>query len=311
MGGKFSVQSIDINEKAGIVSTPTIKFGTNSIEVSDNQGGHKNIIYQDSALDFKWFKQQAEWLSSLDEESKTALRDYTHTGDKFLNMYAKIKDKEQLKTTLLGYVKNARNIFPVPVSEINENNILELVGNYYEKIGKIFSSAPPLTQKMRVFRGLSPPDKSEMSGLPLGLKRGTQYPLTPFEGIISTTYDTKVVSKFITVTYHPEEEKRDSCCIMDIVLNPGVRAIWVSPLSMFGDENEIILFSPLIKSSVSQPVLKSLSFIGGTITPKLITTQVMTYNVVVEQGSVDVKSTLTQKAGKRRRKRKARKTKRY
>jgi len=299
MGAKFSFQHLDIIEKSGIVSSSKIQFQKNIIEVSDILDKHKSHIYQDSSLDFGWFKHQAEWLSSLDEDSMTALKNYTHTGDKFLNMYAKIKDKDQLTAILLSYVKNSRNIFSVPVSDINADNILTLVGEYYEKIGKLFSNAPSLTQKMRVFRGLSTTEKSEISGIPLGLKKGEKYPLTPLEGIISTTYDTSVASKFITVEYRDKE--RDSCCIMDIVLNPGVKAIWISPLSMYQGENEIILFAPLIQNSISQPGLKTLTFMGGTITPKVITTNVMTYDVVINPKE-------TKKAGRRKTKKRRRKS---
>lgn len=302
MGAKFSFQHLDIIEKSGIVSSSTIHFEKNIIEVSDNLNKHKSYIYQDSSLDFKWFNQQAKWLSSLDEDSMTALKNYTHTGDKFLNMYAKIKDKDQLTATLLSYVKNSRNIFlPLKVSDINADNILKLVGDYYEKIHMLFSNAPSLTQKMRVFRGLKTTETTELSGILLGLKKGEKYPLDPLEGIISTTYDTSVVSKFITVEYRDKE--RDSCCIMDIVLNPGVKAIWISPLSMYQGENEIILFAPLIQNSISEPGLKTLTFMGGPITAKVITTNVMTYDVVINPNKE------TKKAGRRRKTRKSLKKK--
>jgi len=101
---------------------------------------------------------------------------------------------------------------------------MKIIGDFVEKFRKVFMKVPILEKPLRVFRGIE-------VGSTFDPRKG---------GIPSPTID------YLSTTYDPYESKLhlysgESCCIYEIVINKGVRALWVEPMSKYRDEREIII----------------------------------------------------------------------
>lgn len=139
---------------------------------------------------------------------------------------------------------------------------------YFEGMTAIFRKAPVVKKQMRVFRGIKV-DRDP-------LKNG--YIPDLFYGFISTSYDPeKTVGFTQEIVEKRGEVHQRKCCVFDILVQPGVRAIWLSPLSDFhttvkegqgfyndlndrsNTEREVILYcDETIQTKFSPPKLKSL-----------------------------------------------------
>lgn len=294
---------IDINKKAGIPE----KYASQLLEVSDDTTLHSEKVYQDSEIDVSWFKKQYDFVKSLSPKEVFYLKSYTKHGDVFINTLAKIKDVEVLKIELMKLVNNLRtkkgavNIFqPLKLELIQPDNVIQIVSIYAEQVINIFKKAPPVEKPLRVFRGVRPP-------------RGESPTIYPLSGIVSTTYNPIVVEDFVSVYDESLDsfkamnaERKTSgklpiknCCIYDMILRPGVKAIWVEGISNYPTESEIILLPNIIQASFSHSTDKEYVYREQTKT-------FQTYDVVV---SPITGKTLSMKGGKTKRsKRRYRKT---
>ena len=54
------------------------------------------------------------------------------------------------------------------------------------------------------------------------------------------------------------KEMLKNCCVYDMILRPGVRAIWLEPISESQNEQEIILLPSTIQASYSHATEKVL-----------------------------------------------------
>jgi hypothetical protein len=319
------LHSIDILASSGIRVNPSAKAPTLNVDVSNNPNKHAEYAYQDSDLDFAWFKSQADWLAGLDEPSLFLLKSYTFYGDRFINAYARISDEkkliEELARLLVEFKRSERwgyekpNIFaPRPLETVTRSNILKIVEEFYNRIGELFRRAPPLNKPMRVFRGLS---MGEASTMPGGLPEGKQYPIKPLEGVVSTSFDPVTALSFMTTVHNSKWSKTQSCCLMDIVLRPGVQAIWLDPVTLIPEmiEREIVYFAPLTQTSFSHQTKKwyreKNNFKMFGLPSKVSIIDVVAWDVTVSPirlevnpETSEVKKVLNQKAGRRTKKRK-------
>lgn len=298
----FRYGTISIGKKAGI-TTPIIKDRSveYKISVSTDTTKHDTKLYQDIALDFDWFKKQHDFLASLTEAERTLLRSYTRNGDEVISRlyrpstYTKkderyvVKERtyfsppETLTKDLLKIVETLKtpfddgtprpNIFdPVPLDSINERNVLKQSRIYSQKLFKIFEKAPPVEKPLRVARGIRLDDPATK--------------VTPFSGVTSTTYALigYTLSKFSSI--YPDRAKKpvfgdlipDMCCAFDMILQPGVRAIWLEPITYWRNEDEIALLPSMVQVSLSHPKLKTYY---RTLHSDDETYQMLTYDAIV------------------------------
>ena len=220
-------------------------------------------VHQDADLDIEWFKAQLAFLKGLTTDERKLLRSYTRNGDEIINeilrgnpdvrnlmrIVNKLKtptnrfentevDDEGTRIQLLeGKTITTRdNLFaPTPLDSINEKNVIQLATRYTNEFRKVFEKVPVLTKPLRVFRGVDPDDEIKVF---------------PLRGFSSTTYD--------PFSAHVESFANPKCCIMDIVLQPGVRALWIEPISHFDNEREVLVDSINVTTTISDtPILST------------------------------------------------------
>lgn len=278
----FTFREININKEAGITSEiPGIKPVQSTINVSDNTTHHDTDLYQDTSLDFGWFKKQHDFLASLSESERTLLRSYTRNGDEIVGALYRYPPKE-VEPKLLEIVEVLKtpykdgtprpNIFaPVPLESIQAGNVIPYSVKYVEKLIKIFEKAPPIEKPLRVARAIKLDDPSTK--------------INPLSGITSTTYALvgPTLVGFMNI-YEDEQRKRvfqdlnpEACCVFDMLLQPGVRAIWLAPISHFPGEHEIAVLPSTIQVSFSHPTLKKYH---GTVSSAR-TYDTLTYDAIV------------------------------
>jgi len=303
-----STTQVDLIEKAGIVWTKPNMVASSKINLNTSDTRFHNVaLFQDYCFDFSWFKTQSKFLEELTDRELFILKSYTKNGDEFVNALMKIRDEEKLIPILMEKVKILKTplangtfrvniLHPAKLEQITEQNVINVVSNYANELIQIFKKAPPVTTPLRVFRGISPP-------------KYTDPVIYPMEGITSTTYNPfSPLLKYFFRIYNPldpdyvklrllRKQKNkpmlNNCCVFDIILRPGVRAIWLEPISNFPDEQEIALLPSIVQASYSHPKLK------------LYEDKLVKYKVRVQVYDVTVNpivgKTFTMKGGKTRR----------
>jgi len=310
---KSLFNNIDIIQQAGIVWKIPTDLDYDPILISSNNTLHDILIYQDDTFDLYWFKKQADFLESLSDRERFLLRTYSRNGDEIVNTMMRIKDKKILVNQLMSTVKHLKeprgdgttrvNIFdPVPLKTITTKNVVEIATKYANELFDIFKKAPPVETPLRVFRGIKPEFAEEPTIYPLAGVTSTSYNPTsarPF------AQDYTTFKKTEPTTYEQLKKQREAqgkemlknCCIFDMILRPGVQAIWLAPISEFSNEQEIIILPTTVQVSYSHPTKKFLF-------ENIQVTEFQTYDVTVIP---IVGKTFSMKGGKTQRR--SRKTK--
>lgn len=197
-------------------------------DLIDGDLTHNDSVLQNSSFDGNYFIEQKEFIQSLTEREKSILASYTKYGDRLIN---NISRKKFNKTNLFAYIKNIqdkedfntvfKDIFTKPLTE--ENCYSEVL-RYIKLFQKIFEKVPPLKKAIRVFRGIYTNDNFDPRK----------------QGIESPTFD------FLSTTYDPYRSSLNNfsgkeCCIMEFIIQPGVRAFWIQPISYYPNEMEILI----------------------------------------------------------------------
>jgi len=201
-----------------------------------NKHVHNTSLYQNSSIDIDYFIKQKEFIDNLSEDDKLLLASYTHYGDRIINNFLrKIWTGKTLLEFLNDNVKEVedrdkfKNLLGVSIDLITEQNFMKIIGDFVEKFRKVFMKVPILEKPLRVFRGIEVDSTFDP-------RKG---------GIPSPTID------YLSTTYDPYEGplhlySGESCCIYEIVINKGVRALWVEPMSKYQHEREIIIENNVI-----------------------------------------------------------------
>jgi len=231
---------------------------------------HSEYLYTSvNDVDINFFKKQVEFLSSLSPNELLLLHSYTYQGDRIINSISKNPyDDDTTKNYFINkYSKNREFINHLKLitefnEEVTQENIFKFFTLYATKVWIIFNKAPAFEKEVRLFRGLKFEDKPPK--------------IDSFQGIISTAYKTDAANLFTG----------KDCCMLDIKVKPGVKGIWLSPISrlsqrLFGfitdSENEIALFCTNTKTQIIDPPVRKIVTKDGrgirTIT---------TYDVILE-----------------------------
>ena len=244
-------------------------------------GDYPNCLQQDATLDIGWFKKQMEFLLGLSKEEREILRSYTRNGDEVINIIIRGNPDKKTQEKLMRIVNKLKsrtdrydsdkiddmgnrvrleqilhvtertNIFhPTPLDTINESNVVQVATAFTNKFKTILQKVPVIENPMRVFRAVDPDDEIKVF---------------PLRGLSSTTYDP------FSSTFDTFANIQTKCCVMDIVLQPGVRALWIEPISQFEDEREILIDSTFVDTKIDEtPTLAqimSVNELNGTQSP--------------------------------------------
>jgi hypothetical protein len=223
-------------------------------------------------MDFKWYVNNIKYLENLPIRDKMTIMGYTRNGDVYANNYlmnnnsiAKylqiklnekkddnffplyfqamdkiIREKSNIMTYFSGQQNElAKNIFLEFVNSLSAN--LESINNYnlvvknkkllsvnfwidvvkmfVTDLDRIIKQSPPVESTMVVFRGATSKYYKTSTNM---------YVNNTF---MSTSFDYKVPFNF----------SDDECCVKQIILKPGSRALFTESLSQYPGENEILL----------------------------------------------------------------------
>jgi hypothetical protein len=208
---------------------------------------------------------------------------------------------------------------------------LKVAIKYFEVLNNIFQKAPTVKKQIRVFRGIKPSGTDYKVLLPktkLNLSKEENYEKI-FRGnyqkydisILSKNYLPNLFSGFVSTTYSPSTAMDDDfialtkdsftnprtgvntpqeyCCVFDIVVKPGVKALWLAPISSVhtttqsinndgnsrnNTEREIVLYcNDYVKTTFSKPRMKKRLQYGSHIYQNI---RYRTYDVVIEPMSI-------------------------
>jgi hypothetical protein len=158
------------------------------------------------------------------------------------------------------------NLFaPTKLEDITKDNVFKVATEYTKRFRELMMRVPPVESPFRVFRGVAP-DEGAIQVFPL-------------RGFSSTTYDPFTASLDIFT------DVVTKCCVMDITLQPGVRALWIEPISDFEGEREILIDSTNVTTDIEKtPTVRyiaPLSLEGGK-NPFKDPVQISVFNCVVK-----------------------------
>jgi hypothetical protein len=163
-------------------------------------------------------KEQEEFLKSLTPDEQKILTSYTRHGDEIINPVLR---ESPTRPGLNVRVEQLKKRHPT-------DNKLGFIPSFVSDFMKIIKRAPTLKEELTLYRGI----------------RAETY-RTPNEAeVVSTTYNSQIAEIF-------GPEKADKCCRITLHVKPGVRVLWLEPITKWSGESEILLIPPF--KEVRQP----------------------------------------------------------
>lgn len=188
------------------------------------------LISKNTVLPQVFKEKHANFLKSLTQRELDVLNLYTYSGDRVINQVLRgnVQDIKvdnpvffkNLVTFLNRYNTVGRRGGDVrervqQFETTNVGNIRTFVNEFMNVIKK----CPTLDERMFVYRGVNRQQDIHTHG----------------NEILSTSYESNVAKDFI---------RDNPCCFLTILLKPGIKCIWIEPISDFKNEHEIIVVPP-------------------------------------------------------------------
>lgn len=220
-------------ENSGIRQIPVYNerrgFPPFSVFSQSKDLNHRTDVFQDSNIDMNYFEEQKTFLKSLTKRETDVLQSYTIFGDEIIN--GLLRGRLPKGKELFEFLKKRPTNFPF-IRQPTESNSEEIVTAYVKEFSDIFERVPPLKKRLRLFRGIRPVGDSYIPG---GNNFTFKSPTTDYMSTTYTTSDDSMLSKFFF------EDEGEACCLMEMIVEPGVKALWIEPISNVEDEREIII----------------------------------------------------------------------
>ena len=267
----------DLNIQSKIFDRKLKSFHTTLFAIPEEQ---IKLRFNENNIDYEWFVKNNEYIASLSKKEIFTIYGYTYYGDQLMKKYIFGKlDVDRLIRSIDLKDYHVEKYFPfffqlmdiikeLPVKDIvadssEENkimnlrivrfkqkidkyesedlynlykNILENVKNmkkniltlcidrYIADLSTIIENAPATTKTMKVYRGV------EDDYYFKNRKKNVYFKNETF---VSTSFNPDIAHIF--------KNKYNKCCISEITLLPGTKCLWISGVSHFPGENEILL----------------------------------------------------------------------
>lgn len=245
-----------------------VKILTETKPVSDVcKLGVLPTIFDESPLD-DFVDEQEEFIKTLSQREINILKLYTFAGDRVINQVlrgnlqdVKLDPNKPFFKALKFFTGNSydpdfQNSFNIFMSKQNGGEVaasikdtvaaldasnLGIIRKFVTEFLEVFKKIPILKQELVVYRSV----EREVDIF----EHGNEF--------LSTTIDPEVARRFFN--------EQNGCCFIQIKLNPGVRALWIAPISKFPQENEILIGPPF---NAKKEVVSPHEFIL-TVSPKV------------------------------------------
>jgi hypothetical protein len=220
------------------------KYDESDIKIFDDKLLHNEYLYlDDNDIDYSWFKKQYDFLLGLSEFEIKVLREYT---DKYGYITAKLVERNlennqsifRIIHSVQSYTALFNTLFGIDSSKLSPQEMYKYLVLYYNTLLKVIQKAPKIEKQTRLFRGITTPSiyqrKEDDTFEFKGRISGDQFNLKKSNGLMSSSYNTVVATAAFTNSRgHGKKYANNNCCVLEVILNPGVSAIWLSPLSYF------------------------------------------------------------------------------
>ena len=145
-------------------------------------------------------EEQIYFMTRLPSRLQIALRLYSHNGDVLLNAY--LRRNRQITPVMQKYYDQHVQSFQNYWKEIgapNQKNLQTLLEEFDSDMRQLFYSAPPLTQNMKVYRGIT--EIQHFNGTFLNLYKNVGYISTSFDVNIALAFSK---NKYMSIVYLKE-----------------------------------------------------------------------------------------------------------
>lgn len=191
------------------------------------KGVTDDYIFDYTSFMFK--NEQLEFLNSLNTYEKKLLTMYSRKGDVILNgiLRTNVNNTIPFDPSFLKKIQEFINEYQLSSSSnvLNSENNIGIVRSFVVKFLDFFKNkVPSLRYPIKVYRGIT-----HEKYIP---KNDNQF--------LSTSFSTKVATDYITHNH----TNNNKCCFLEIIVNPGVKAVYFVPLSKYPNEEEVLIGPP-------------------------------------------------------------------
>lgn len=170
--------------------------------------------YLNQNLEDKYSEEQQSFLNSLSEKEKKILSFYTKFGDVIINNILRGNVTTENKDLMIA-IKNFQENYP----EYSKSTEYGFIRVFISDFLNIFKKAPKLKNELTVYRGI----KNENYVSPITNE------------LLSTSLSKEHALRF---------QGQSPCCLLTITLKPGIRTIYMAPISQFLAEDEVLVGPP-------------------------------------------------------------------
>jgi Ankyrin repeats (many copies)/Ankyrin repeat len=177
----------------------------------------------------KFFTTQQDILRSLREPERRILTTYTEFGDRITNgvLRGNIAKVATENPVLIGSIRKFMTAYgPICPPQINvktgTNVDVGIVRCYVTEFMRVFNKIPVSNEELTVYRGVQRPEDINIHG----------------NEFLSTSLEADIGRKFV----NKKDPKK--CCFMKITIKPGVRVMYMEPITRYSREEEILIGPP-------------------------------------------------------------------
>lgn len=167
-------------------------------------------------------EESRNFIDSLSEYEREILRSYTKIGDRVINNILRGERSAELGQFVMDNIKKFQDYYDISILPKELVQKLGWVPVYIQEFLRVCNKVPKLKYNISLYRGIQVKDFKFFR---------------PIENeFVSTTIDLDVARNF---------KKRGECCLLNLLVQKGTKALFLAEISQFGEEQEVLLIQPL------------------------------------------------------------------
>lgn len=214
-----------------------------------------------------------KFIDSLDFYERQILISYTKIGDRIINNIIRGDRSKELGQFVMDNIKKFQNYYELEVVKNLPYNLVEKIGwipVYIQEFLRVCNKAPKLKYNVTLYRGVQTKDFKS---------------LRPIENeFVSTTIDPDIARNF---------KAEGECCILNMLVEKGVKALFLAEISHFSEEQEVLLVQPLHFKTVLSDKETVNMFVSNKKIVDNRDIQEMSYDILKARDSLNVIESFT------------------